>query len=77
MVARELWAFLQRRLAACAACGLLGDWRTCARCKAAFYCRRTCQHSHWLPHREACQQRVGDKIVQAGPVAALHAASKA
>ena len=76
-VAWELWAFLQRKAAACTACGLIGDWRLCAGCKASFYCSRACQHSHWLQHRETCQQRVCGKVMQAEKAAALHAAPEA
>ncbi|BDA50029.1 hypothetical protein COCOBI_15-1570 [Coccomyxa sp. Obi] len=75
-VAKQLWAFLQRKAAACAACGLIGDWRTCAHCKASFYCSRACQHSHWLQHRGTCQQRACGKNMQDKEGAALHAVQK-
>ncbi|BDA50025.1 hypothetical protein COCOBI_15-1530 [Coccomyxa sp. Obi] len=75
-VAKDLWAFLQKKAAACAECGLIGDWRTCACCKASFYCSRACQHSHWLQHRDTCQQHVGDKVGQAGDADGLQAALK-
>jgi len=39
----------------CTACAAGPARRRCSRCKAAYYCDRTCQKSHWKTHRHACE----------------------
>ena len=54
--AQQLWTLLHRRAAVCAGCRMCGLWRSCAHCKAVFYCSRICQTKHWPQHRSSCDQ---------------------
>jgi hypothetical protein len=35
----------------------LGFWRTCADCRAVYYCSQICQTRHWAKHKVMCLQQ--------------------
>lgn len=43
----------------CAGCGKGQPATQCGKCKAAFYCGRDCQKSHWAAHKESCKAACG------------------
>ncbi|KIM37259.1 hypothetical protein M413DRAFT_13434 [Hebeloma cylindrosporum] len=48
-------------------CGEVGrEFKTCARCKSAFYCSRKCQKYSWPEHKKICQppDSAFDKLLQ-------------
>jgi hypothetical protein len=54
-VSSTLWNFIKRALAMCGRCRMIGRWRKCARCRAAYYCGAACQRADWPRHRDGCR----------------------
>lgn len=46
---------------ACGACGNLGPWRACSRCRGIHYCGVECQKSHWVTHKMHCTSKLKQK----------------
>lgn len=51
------------KITRCTRCSSPGASQWCSRCKAAYYCNRDCQVSHWKVHKKVCGRDSGEKFV--------------